>query len=211
MIRVDSRSPRTPPSHNQQRRGTTNNALDDILSASHLVTVTDLHSVALDALRTNGFAPDLDDSAQRELAALRPAAMASGLRDLRALLWSSIDNAESKDLDQVEYAEELPGKGTRLLVATADVDVLVQRGSALDQHARANATSVYTGIDVFPMLPSEISTGLTSLNQSEDRIVLVLELVLVADGSPRPKVVYRAMATYKTKMAYDSVGNWLEG
>src|SRR5450756_1626932 len=110
MIRVDSRSPRATPSHNQHRRRTTNNALDDILSASHLATMTDLHSVALDALRNNGFAPDLDASAQRELATLRPAAMTGGLRDLRALLWSSIDNTESKDLDQVEYAEELPGK-----------------------------------------------------------------------------------------------------
>src|SRR5450759_363094 len=211
MIRVDSRSPRTPPSHNQQRRGTTNNALDDILSASHLVTVTDLHSVALDALRTNGFAPDLDDSAQRELAALQPAAMTGGLRDLRALLWSSIDNTESKDLDQIEYAEELLDKGTRLRVAIADVDVLVQRGSALDRLAMANATSVYTAIAVFPMLPNELSTGLTSLNQGEDRIVLVIELVLDADGTPRSHDVYRAIATNKTKMAYDSVGSWLEG
>ena len=173
--------------------------------------MTDLHSVALDALRNNGFAPDLDDSAQRELAALRPAAMTGGLRDLRALLWSSIDNTESKDLDQIEYAEELTDKGTRLRVAIADVDVLVQRGSALDRHAMANATSVYTAIAVFPMLPNELSTGLTSLNQGEDRIVLVIELVLDADGTPRSHDVYRAIATNKTKMAYDSVGSWLEG
>ena len=173
--------------------------------------MTDLHSVALAALRINGFAPDIDDSSRRELATLRPAPMPSGLRDLRALLWSSIDNTESKDLDQIEYAEELPDKSTRLLVAIADVDALVHRGSALDQHASANATSVYTGIAVFPMLPNELSTGLTSLNQGEDRIVIVIELVLDPDGTPRSHDVYRAIATNRAKLAYDGVGSWLEG
>jgi exoribonuclease-2 len=173
--------------------------------------VTDLHHVALEALYANGFAPELDATAQRELAAFAPAEQSSDLRDLRALLWSSIDNAESKDLDQIEYAEELADKSTRLLIGIADVDVVVQKGSALDQHAMANATSVYTGVDVFPMLPKEISTGLTSLNQDEDRVVLVIELVLEADGTPRSHDVYRAIATNKAKLAYDSVGSWLEG
>jgi exoribonuclease-2 len=173
--------------------------------------MTDLHSVALAALRINGFSPDLDASSLLELASLHPAPMPSGLRDLRALLWSSIDNTESKDLDQIEYAEELPDKSTRLLVAIADVDALVQRGSALDQHASANATSVYTGIAVFPMLPNELSTGLTSLNQGEDRIVIVIELVLDPDGTPRSHDVYRAIATNRAKLAYDGVGSWLEG
>ncbi|MEP7002706.1 MAG: RNB domain-containing ribonuclease, partial [bacterium] len=132
-------------------------------------------------------------------------------RDLRALLWSSIDNAESKDLDQIEYAEELPDKRARLLIGIADVDVLVGKDSALDRHAMANATSVYTGVDVFPMLPHEISTGLTSLNQDADRVVLVIELVLTAEGAPDSHDVYRALACNKAKMAYDSVGAWLEG
>jgi VacB/RNase II family 3'-5' exoribonuclease len=174
------------------------------------LTVTDLHRVALDAFRTNGFTPDLDDAARRELGELRPAELTGDLRDLRALLWSSIDNAESKDLDQIEYAEELPDKRTRLLIGIADVDVLVHKGSALDRHAMANATSVYTGVDVFPMLPKEISTGLTSLNADADRVVLVIEIVLGADGAPQSHDVYRAIATNKAKMAYDSVGAWLE-
>ena len=173
--------------------------------------MTDLHAVALDALRTNGFTPTLDDAAKAQLAALPASATADGVRDLRALLWSSIDNAESKDLDQIEFGEELPDKGSRLLVGVADVDLLVTRDSALDRHAMTNATSVYTGADVFPMLPSEISTGLTSLNQGADRAVLVIELVLNADGTPRSHDVYRAIAANKAKLAYDSVGAWLEG
>ena len=173
--------------------------------------MTDLHAVALEALRTNGFTPTLDAASNAELVALRPPVDTNGARDLRALLWSSIDNAESKDLDQIEFAEELPDKANRLLVGIADVDVLVTRGSALDKHAMANATSVYTGGDVFPMLPSEVSTGLTSLNQGAERMVLVIELVLNADGTPRSHDVYRALATNKAKLAYDSVGAWLEG
>lgn len=105
--------------------------------------MTDLHAVALEALRTNGFTPTLDAASRAELAALRPSVDTIGARDLRALLWSSIDNAESKDLDQIVFTEELPDKANRLLVGVADVDVLVTRGSALDQHAMANATSVY--------------------------------------------------------------------
>lgn len=173
--------------------------------------MTDLHAVALEALRINGFTPTLDAASTAELAALRPSVDAIGARDLRALLWSSIDNAESKDLDQIEFAEELPDKANRLLVGVADVDVLVTRGTALDKHAMANATSVYTGVDVFPMLPSEVSTGLTSLNQGAERVVLVIELVLNADGTLRSHDVYRALATNRAKLAYDSVGAWLEG
>ncbi|MEP6992585.1 MAG: RNB domain-containing ribonuclease [bacterium] len=173
--------------------------------------MTDLHSVALEALHANGFEPALDADAQRELAALVPPVPPAGLRDLRGLLWSSIDNAESKDLDQIEYAETLPDGTLRLLVGIADVDVLVPRGSALDRHANTNATSVYTGGDVFPMLPREISTGLTSLNQDAERMVLVIELVLAADGTPQSHDVYRAIATNRAKLAYDSLGAWLEG
>jgi VacB/RNase II family 3'-5' exoribonuclease len=173
--------------------------------------VTDLESVAHQALRDNGFATELDDAARRELAALRPVKPTSDVRDLRGLLWSSIDNAESRDLDQIEYAEALPGGGTRLLVGIADVDVLVPKGSAIDRHAATNATSVYTGIAVYPMLPEKLSTDLTSLNEGAERIVLVIELVLNDDGTPRSHDVYRATAVNRAKLAYDSVGAWLEG
>ena len=173
--------------------------------------MNDLHTVAVEALRGDKFAPELDAAAAAELAKLAPPSPPNDVKDLRNLLWSSIDNTESRDLDQIEYAEELPDKGMRLLVGIADVDVLVAKGSALDRHAMANSTSVYTGVDVFPMLPSEISTGLTSLNEGEDRVVLVVELCLNADGSPRSHSVYRALAANRAKLAYESVGPWLEG
>jgi len=173
--------------------------------------MNDLHAVATTALRDNGFTDVLDAAAAAELATLHASASSGAAKDLRQLLWSSIDNTESKDLDQIEYAEELPDKGMRLLVGIADVDVLIRKGSALDNHAMLNATSVYTGVEVFPMLPSEVSTGLTSLNEGEDRMVLVVELVLNGDGTARSHDVYRAVATNRAKLAYDSVGAWLEG
>jgi VacB/RNase II family 3'-5' exoribonuclease len=172
--------------------------------------VTDLQSVARKALTDDGFVPELDAPAQAELAAIHPAATPPDARDLRALLWSSIDNAESKDLDQIEFAEELPDGAVRLLIGVADVDSVVKKNSALDQHAMANATSVYTGVAVYPMLPVEISTGVTSLNQGEDRVVLVIEIVIMKDGTVRSHDVYRAVAANKAKLAYDSVGAWLE-
>jgi ribonuclease R len=173
--------------------------------------MNDLHSVAVAALHADKFVPELGAAAAAELAQLKPPQALAGVKDLRSLLWSSIDNAESKDLDQIEYAEELPDKGLRLLVGIADVDALVTKDSPLDKHAMTNATSVYTGSDVFPMLPSEISTGLTSLNEGGERVVLVIEVVLEADGTPRSHDVYRAIATNKAKLAYDTVGAWLEG
>ena len=173
--------------------------------------MTDISNVVRIALHADHFSPDLDDAARHELANLRPVAPTSDLRDLRSLLWSSIDNAESRDLDQIEYAESLDGGAIKVLVGIADVDVLVGKGTALDQHAMLNSTSVYTGVAVFPMLPVEISTGLTSLNQGEDRSIIVIELVLNADGSPRSHDVYRALAANRAKLAYDSLGAWLEG
>ena len=173
--------------------------------------MNDLHAVAVAALQADKFVPELDPAAAAELQQLRPPQPPSGVKDLRSLLWSSIDNTASKDLDQIEYAEELSDKGLRLLVGIADVDALIRKGSALDLHAMANCTSVYTGVDVFPMLPSEISTGLTSLNEGEDRLVLVVEVVLGPDGAPRSHDVYRAFAANRAKLAYETIGPWLEG
>jgi VacB/RNase II family 3'-5' exoribonuclease len=173
--------------------------------------MNDLHAVAVEALRADKFAPELNAAAAAELRQLRPPQLPTGAKDLRALLWSSIDNEESRDLDQIEYAEALPDKGLRLLVGIADVDALIQKGSALDQHAMANSTSVYTGVDVFPMLPPEISTGLTSVNEGEDRVVLVVEVVMNPDGSVRSHDVYSALTTNRAKLAYETIGPWLEG
>jgi exoribonuclease-2 len=141
----------------------------------------------------------------------QPLPSTSEARDLRALLWSSIDNSESRDLDQIEFVEQLPDGAMRILVGIADVDTLVTKGSPLDQHAFDNCTSVYAGVQVFPMLPSQISTGFTSLNQGEDRAVLVIEVVIDKTGAPKSHDVYRAIAANRAKLAYDSLGAWLEG
>jgi len=173
--------------------------------------MSNLATVALQALRYNGFAPELDDASKQALAALRPAPLTPDVRDLRSLPWSSIDNAESRDLDQVEVAEQLPDGAIRIRLGIADVDALVPKGSALDRHASANSTSVYTGVAVYPMLPEQLSTDLTSLNEGQERVALVIDLVIEKDGSPRSHEVYRGMITNHAKLAYDSLGAWLEG
>jgi len=171
----------------------------------------DLSSVARQALIDNGFQPDESSAVHAELSTLHAPAASDGVRDLRSLLWSSIDNATSKDLDQIEVAEETADGGILVRVGIADVDALVPRGSAIDQHAEENATSVYTGVHVYPMLPKELSTGLTSLNEGEDRLVLVIEIELAREGSVRRHDVYRAFATNHAKLSYEDVGAWLEG
>lgn len=159
-----------------------------------------------------GFEPDLDDAARRQVDSLTsPAAMESGVKDLRSLPWSSIDNTESRDLDQVEVAEALPNGNIRLIVGIADVDALVGKDSPLDRHAYANSTSVYTGVAVFPMLPEKLSTGLTSLNENEDRLSLAIETVVDKDGNVVSYDVYRAMTRNKAQLAYDEVGEFLAG
>jgi exoribonuclease-2 len=173
--------------------------------------VTDLDLVARQALRDNGFEVDTGEEVRHELSALHESPPPPAVRDLRALLWSSIDNPTSKDLDQIEVAEETKDGGIVLRIGIADVDTLVSKGSAIDRLAAANATSVYTGMAVYPMLPDELSTGLTSLNEGEDRLVLVIEVEVAADGEVRRHDVYRALATNHAKLAYDTVGAWLEG
>ena len=173
--------------------------------------MVNLDSVARQALLDNDFRPDLDDAARREVDALRSGAIAPDVRDLRDLPWSSIDNAESKDLDQIEFVESLPDGGLRLRLGIADVDAHVPKGSALDAYAGANSTSVYTGIAVYPMLPRQISENRTSLLEGADRLVVIVEIELAKDGSVRSREVYRALARNQTKLAYDTIGAWLEG
>ena len=132
-----------------------------------------------------GLLPDFSAEALTELAGI-PASIATDserVRDLRHLLWASIDNDDSLDLDQLTLAEAIPGDQVKVLVAVADVDSIVKNGSAIDDHARQNTTSVYTAAAIFPMLPDELSTNLTSLNFNEDRPVIVIEMVIGADGS----------------------------
>lgn len=162
-----------------------------------------------------GFDPDFPADVERELqAAARESdhsATDFSVRDLRGLLWSSIDNRESRDLDQVEYAERLTGAGFRLLVGIADVDAFVPEGSAVDRHAAANTVSVYTPAVVFPMLPERLSTDLTSLLEGGDRLAVVMELTVTKGGDISSKDVYRAVVHNRAKMVYETVAVWLEG
>jgi VacB/RNase II family 3'-5' exoribonuclease len=160
-----------------------------------------------------GLLPDFSDVAIRETNALRDAALTheSGLRDLRGLLWASIDNDDSRDLDQLTVAE--PGaEGTvTVRVAIADVDATVKRDSAIDEHARTNTTSVYTAAQVFPMLPERLSTDLTSLGENEDRLAIIAEMTVGSDGKVSASDVYRALVRNRAKLAYNGVAAWLQG
>jgi exoribonuclease-2 len=158
--------------------------------------------------------PDFSAAALAELDGIQAPAGArdpSGIRDLTDLLWASIDNDDSRDLDQLTVAEALPGDKVKIRVAVADVDALVQNGSAIDEHARHNTTSVYTAARIFPMLPEELSTDLTSLGFNEARLAVVVELVIGPDGSLQDSDIYRARVRNQAKLAYDSVAAWLEG
>ena len=142
-----------------------------------------LAGIAHRAMRERGLAPDFSPKVQQELKSISgPASGADGMRDLRDLLWVSIDNNDSRDLDQLTVAESLAGGQVRVLVAVADVDALVRKGSALDAHAAQNTTSVYTPAQIFPMLPEALSTDLTSLNEDQNRIALVADMVFTTEG-----------------------------
>lgn len=183
-------------------------------SAVQAAAPYDLRAAAHQAMLDNGFAPDLPPDAARQTALLGAApesAPAADARDLRQLLWSSIDNDDTRDLDQVEVAEALPGGDTRLLIGVADVDALVSRDSPIDRHAAVNTTSVYTGVVTYNMLPERLSTDLTSLKEGVDRATIVIELIVSADGVIRHADAYRALIHNRAKLAYGSVGAWLEG
>src|SRR6185503_4619311 len=162
----------------------------------------------------HGFQPDFPPGTDTELAKIEAQAklpVPENLQDLRGLLWSSIDNDTSKDLDQIEWAEQLQDGRIRVLIGVADVDVRVPRGSLLDKHAQSETTSVYTGVKVFPMLPPELSEGITSLNENEDRIADVIEYAVDDSGAVSDGKVYRALVRNRAQLAYPSVGAWLEG
>jgi VacB/RNase II family 3'-5' exoribonuclease len=172
-----------------------------------------LRDIAHRAMLERGLVPDFPPEALAELAGIHGPASGGGasVRDLRNLLWCSIDNDESRDLDQLTAAELMADGAAKVLVAIADVDALVTKGSALDEHARQNTTSVYTAAETFSMLPERLSTDLTSLNQESDRLAVVIEMVLAGDGALQGSDVYRATVRSRAKLAYNSVASWLEG
>ena len=157
-----------------------------------------------------GLLPEFSPAALDQARTAQPAvAHDPAVRDLRSLLWCSIDNDDSRDLDQLSAGEAVGGGQTKVLVAIADVDALVPAGSASDEHARANTTSVYTPAEIFPMLPERFSTDLTSLNQDAERLSMVVEMIVNAEGEVVTAESYRALVLNKAKLAYNSVGAWL--
>ena len=172
-----------------------------------------LQQVAHRAMLERGLVPDFPNEALAELDRIRgPAPRTEATtRDLRGLLWCSIDNDDSRDLDQLTVAEAMPAGAVKVLVAIADVDAVVKKGSALDDHARQNTTSVYTVAATFPMLPEKLSDDLTSLSYDSDRLALIVEMAFAPDGSLQGSDVYRAIVHNRAKLAYRSVAEWLEG
>jgi len=166
------------------------------------------------AMLEHGFQPDFPAGTDKELAAIQGGSdlpAAPGAQDLRSLLWSSIDNDTSKDLDQIEWAEALPDDRIRVLIGVADVDARVVAGSILDGHASSETTSVYTGVRVFPMVPVELSEGITSLNENEDRVAVIIEFCVDKAGTVTAGKAYRALVRNHAQLAYNAVGAWLEG
>ncbi len=167
--------------------------------------------VARQAMLERGLEPDFPPAALAEARALSDAATDGATRDLRALPWCSIDNDDSRDLDQLTVADAPAAGPTTIRVAVADVGATVGPASALDRHARRNTTSVYTAPRTFPMLPERLSTDLTSLNPDVDRLAIVVEMAVDDGGVVAASSVYRARVHNRAKLAYRSVGAWLEG
>ena len=174
-----------------------------------------LHAIARQAMGRYGFLPQFPKEVLDEVSGFDAAALLkdrdSEVKDLRALLWSSIDNAESLDLDQLEYCEGGKDGQVTVKIAIADVDLFVTKNSRTDRHAAVNGTSVYTGVETFPMLPPRLSTDVTSLVAAQDRRAVVIEFAVLSDGSVRHGDVCRALVNNKAKLVYDEIGDWLEG
>src|SRR5436305_5513895 len=165
----------------------------------------DLPARARRAVIEAGFHPDFPPDVLSEVQGLKGqirSAPTASVRDLRNLLWSSIDNDTSRDLDQVEYAEKLPDGSARLLIGIADVDTFVPRGSAIDAHAGSETTSVYTGVATFPMLPAELSTDATSLVAEQQRLTVVNDLRIADSGESTCQDIYLALLRNRAKLAY---------
>lgn len=172
-----------------------------------------LDELAHGAMIDQGLRPDFDAAVMRQVEGIDGPARDpdSSIRDLRHLPWCSIDNDDSRDLDQLTWAEKTDDGGTRIFIAVADVDALVKKDTPVDRHARHNTTSVYTAARVFPMLPEKLSTDLTSLNEGEDRMAVVIEMTVRDDGVIGGGELYRALVHNQAKLAYDRVAAWFDG
>jgi exoribonuclease-2 len=173
----------------------------------------ELQGIAHEAMLRRGLLPDFSPAVIAETQRITRAAAASGaaIRDLRGLSWSSIDNDDSRDLDQLSVAEPMAGGAVKIRVAIADVDALVKKDSAIDGHAWTNTTSVYTAAEIFPMLPEKLSTDLTSLAEGEERLAIVIEMAVAPDGTVPASDIYRAAVLNRAKLAYNGLAAWLMG
>lgn len=178
------------------------------------LTHLDLQATAKQIMQEHGFEPDFPVQVSMQLASLdgpSQIALSKNVRDLRNLLWSSIDNDTSRDLDQIEVAERVSNDDVKILVGIADVDAYVAKQTPIDQHAARETTTVYTGVCNFPMLPEQLSTGVTSLLEEQDRPAVVIEFAVDSDGIVKSSDVYRALVRNKAQLQYNSIGGWLEG
>jgi VacB/RNase II family 3'-5' exoribonuclease len=175
----------------------------------------DFEALARQSLAAHGFQPAFSPAVEQQLAELRahsPAVQPTPqIRDMRSLFWSSIDNDTSRDLDQIEYVEQQKDGDIRVFIGVADVDAFVPKGSAIDEHAEAQTSTLYTGVTIFPMIPEELSTGTTSLLENQDRLAIVVQYDVGSDGHLHGTDIYRAIVNNKAQLAYPSVGAWLEG
>jgi VacB/RNase II family 3'-5' exoribonuclease len=183
------------------------------MNSSTAAPSSPLMNVARLAMTNNGLLPDFSDAALKQMASITTPAKDSSpdIRDLRQLLWASIDNDNSRDLDQLTVADQASTSTVKILVAIADVDAVVKPGSPIDDHARVNTTSVYTPAAIFSMLPEKLSTDLTSLGESQERLALIIDMTINAAGSVTQSEVYRARVVNHSKLAYNGVGAWLAG
>ena len=180
---------------------------------NHLSDREELARIAVGVMLIRGLAPEFSFPAREQLCQIDSPAIShdSLILDLRSLPWCSIDNDDSRDLDQLTVTKKTKGTGWILLVAIADVDALVGMGTAIDEHALKNTRSVYTSARVFPMLPLKLSDNLTSLNPGQDRLALVCEMNISEKGVIQKSFLYRARVHNYAQLAYDNVSDWLDG
>lgn len=174
------------------------------------MNAADLARIAAEEMRNRGLVPEFSPQALQEAEAPPAADAGGGVRDLRERLWFSVDNDDTRDLDQLSWAEALPDGAVTVAVAVADVDVLVRPGGAVDDHAATNTTSVYTAAGVFPMLPTRLSNDRSSLHEGEERYAVVVEMRVEADGTVGSARLFRAAVRNQAKLAYDSVSRWFD-
>jgi exoribonuclease-2 len=177
------------------------------MPTTHKTGNDDLQRIAHEAMLQRGLLPDFSPAVIAETNQITQPASPSGaaIRDLRGLLWASIDNDDSRDLDQLSVAEPVAGGAAKILVAIADVDALVKKDCAIDGHASTNTTSVYTTAEIFSMLPEKLSTNLTSLAEGQERLAIVIEIVIAIDGAVTSSGIYRDVVLNRAKLAYNGV------